>query len=325
MQRHTPRLACGVNDDGWRLKMEIRWLEDFIVLARERHFSRAADAQNVTQPTFSRRIKLLEEEMGTTLINRQTLPLSLTPAGEEFLALCEQITERVRLTRDRLQSIATDEARRILLAAPQSLVSNFLPGWLDQHALRPSISPYLRATSWLIGDYLHGLERGECDLALLYWPRGRIALDLEMSELKYLSLGEERLVPVSAPDAEGRSRFSLPGARRQPQPLIAFHPRGLMAAALEAHLGRQSGPVYLTTLNESVQATNIRELVVQGYGLGWLPQRSVITPMAHGELVRAGDERWDVPLDLRLYARKDSRHPGLPGLWQQLEATYSNA
>ncbi len=53
--------------------MEIRWLEDFIALARTRHFSRAADEQHVTQPTFSRRIKLLEEEMGVTLINRQTV------------------------------------------------------------------------------------------------------------------------------------------------------------------------------------------------------------------------------------------------------------
>ena len=85
--------------------MEIRWLEDFIALARTRHFSRAADDQHVTQPTFSRRIKLLEEEMGVTLINRQTLPLSLTPAGEEFLTLCEQVTERVRLTRDRVREI----------------------------------------------------------------------------------------------------------------------------------------------------------------------------------------------------------------------------
>ena len=44
--------------------MEIRWLEDFLALARTRHFSRAADEQNITQPTFSRRIKMLEEEMG---------------------------------------------------------------------------------------------------------------------------------------------------------------------------------------------------------------------------------------------------------------------
>src|SRR5690625_7583325 len=93
--------------------MELRWLEDFIALARTQHFSRAAEEQHVTQPTFSRRIKLLEEEMGVTLINRQTLPLSLTPAGEEFLTLCEQVTERVRLTHERLRDIHAGQIRRV--------------------------------------------------------------------------------------------------------------------------------------------------------------------------------------------------------------------
>jgi len=126
--------------------MEIRWLEDFITLARTRHFSRAAETQNVTQPTFSRRIKLLEEEMGVTLVDRQTLPLTLTPAGEEFLRLCEQITERVRLTRERIGQIAENQARRIVIAAPQSALSYILPGWLDQHRLQQRVEPYLRAT-----------------------------------------------------------------------------------------------------------------------------------------------------------------------------------
>ncbi|MEZ5476956.1 MAG: LysR family transcriptional regulator [Thiolinea sp.] len=62
--------------------MELRWLDDFIALANMRHFSRAAEARHVSQPTFSRRIKLLEEAVGATLIDRNTLPLSLTlPAG----------------------------------------------------------------------------------------------------------------------------------------------------------------------------------------------------------------------------------------------------
>ena len=64
--------------------MELRWLEDFIVLARTQHFSRAAEEQNVTQPTFSRRIKLLEEGMGTTLINRQTLPQTIIKILNKF-------------------------------------------------------------------------------------------------------------------------------------------------------------------------------------------------------------------------------------------------
>ncbi|GHB09262.1 LysR family transcriptional regulator [Salinicola rhizosphaerae] len=299
--------------------MELRWLEDFIVLAETRHFSRAADLQNVTQPTFSRRIKLLEESMGATLIDRQTLPLSLTPAGDEFLLLCKQITERVKLTRERLQNLAHDAAQRIKLAAPQSLVTHFVAGWLSQHGLMQQVEPYLRATSWLIGDYFQALERGEVDLALCYWPEGRTALDLDLSGLRYLEIGEERLVPVSLPEADGRPRFSLPGEKRAPLPHIAYHPSGLIAAAMQAHWSRSRQEVHLTTLNENVQTSNIRELVQQGYGLGWLPWRTVSPLLERGDLTRAGDRRWDVPLSLRLYFRQDSRHPGLPAVLAQLQ------
>ncbi len=303
--------------------MEIRWLEDFITLARTRHFSRAAEAQNVTQPTFSRRIKLLEEEMGTTLVDRQTLPLTLTPAGEEFLRLCEQITERVRLTRERIGQIADDQARRIVIAAPQSVLSYILPGWLSQHGLRQRVEPYLRATSWLLGDYFQALDRDECDLALCYWPRQTVSLDVDTSGFDYLSIDTEILVPVCAPDDSGQPRFALPGQRRQPLPCIAYHPRGLIQKVIEAHLMRLTQQCYLITLNENVQTANIKELVKQGYGLGWLPQRVAQRALDSGELVLAGPARWNVPLEVRLYRRRAHRHPGLDELWQQLQETPS--
>lgn len=303
--------------------MEIRWLEDFIALARTRHFSRAADAQNVTQPTFSRRIKLLEEEMGLTLVNRQTLPLSLTPAGEEFLLLCEHVTERVRLTRERLHQIADNQARRIIVAAPQSVLSYVLPEWLARHDLHSRVEPYLRATSWLLTDYFNALDRDECDLAFCYWPRGRCPLDIDLSSYEYLQVTTETLIPVSAPDNEGKPRYELPGSRRQPLPYIAYHPRGLLHAVLESHLVHASQQVHLSKLNENVQTANIKELVTQGYGLGWLPLRTVRRALDSGELVRAGARQWDVPLDLRLYRYRQHRHPGLDALWQQLKESCS--
>ncbi|SFH73046.1 LysR family transcriptional regulator [Modicisalibacter xianhensis] len=301
--------------------MEIRWLEDFIALAKTRHFSRAADAQNVTQPTFSRRIKLLEEEMGLTLVNRQTLPLSLTPAGEEFLLLCEHVTERVRLTRERLHQIADNQARRIVIAAPQSVLSYVLPDWLARHDLQERVEPYLRATSWLLLDYFHALERDECDLAFCYWPQGRCPLALDLSAYEHLCIDTETLIPVSAPDENGRPRYALPGQRRQPLPYIAYHPRGLLHAVLEARLAQASQEVHLMKLNENVQTANIKELVTQGYGIGWLPLRTAQRSLASGELVHAGDERWNVPLELRLYRYREHRHPGLDDLWQQLQET----
>ncbi|MDR5865786.1 LysR family transcriptional regulator [Halomonas koreensis] len=298
--------------------MELRWLDDFIALARTRHFSRAAEAQNVTQPTFSRRIKLLEEEMGATLINRQTLPLSLTPAGEEFLALCQDVTRRIATTRERLGQLAEADANRIRLAAPQSLLANFLPEWLESLAPAPPITPYLRATAWLVEDFFEALGRQECDLALCYWPAASAPLGFATEGLDILRLGEERLVPVSLPDGRGRPRFSLEGAGKAPLPLIAYHPRGLIDQSIRAHLEALGEMPTFSVLNESVHSGNIHELVALGYGLGWLPARSVRAALEAGELVPAGGRRWEVPMEIRLHRHRRNPHPAVEALWARL-------
>ncbi|CBV42464.1 LysR family transcriptional regulator [Halomonas elongata] len=299
--------------------MEIRWLEDFIALARTRHFSRAADEQNVTQPTFSRRIKLLEEEMGATLINRQTLPLSLTPEGEEFLTLCQDVTRRVANTRQRLGHLAESQAGKIRLAAPQSLLANFLPEWLASWSTPPPVKPYLRATAWLVNDYFQALGRDECDLVLCYWPANDCALECETEAFEYRWLGQERLIPVSLPEADGRPRFDLESPGRRSLPLIAYHPRGLIDTTIRHHLEALSDAPTFSVLNESIQSGNIRELVGLGYGLGWLPQRSVATALAAGQLVPAGGERWEVPLEIRLFRHRHVEHQAVDALWQALD------
>ncbi|MDR5902116.1 LysR family transcriptional regulator [Halomonas icarae] len=296
--------------------MELRWLEDFMALARTRHFSRAAEQQNVTQPTFSRRIKLLEEEMGTVLVNRQTLPLSLTPAGEEFLALCHDVTQRVAESRRRLAHLADQHAGRIRLAAPQSLLSHFLPGWLGRWPAPPPIVPDLRATGWLVDDFFRALAQDECDLVLCYWPCSPCGIEPDTQDYLSWRLAGERMVPLSLPDPDGEPRFSLEGASSLP--LIAYHPRGLTDAAIRTHLARLDDTPDFRILNESIQSSNIRELVSLGYGLGWLPESSVRDALAQGTLVPAGGERWQVPMDIVLFRRADNQQPAVSALWDAL-------
>ncbi|SDJ77263.1 LysR family transcriptional regulator [Billgrantia gudaonensis] len=296
--------------------MELRWLEDFIALAHTRHFSRAAEQQNVTQPTFSRRIKLLEEEMGTTLVNRQTLPLSLTPAGEEFLSLCHDVSRRVTEGRRRLTQLAERQSGQLRLAAPQSLLIHFMPQWLGQWSTPPPVAPYLRATGWLVDDYFRALAREECDLVLCYWTPMPCGIEPDTEGFEARHLDRERLIPVSLPEADGRPRFSLDGASRLP--LIAYHPRGLIDAAIRAHLARLGEAPEFSILNESIQSGNIRELVALGYGLGWLPERSVRDALAAGSLVPAGGTRWQVPLEIRLYRRADDDRPAVTTFWDAL-------
>ena len=301
--------------------MEIRWLEDFLALARTRHFSRAAEQQHVSQPTFSRRIKLLEESMGTTLINRQTLPLSLTPAGEVFQELCERITRDVRDTRDRIAALDAEASARISVGSTQGLFSHFYQGWATEMGIAERLQLNLTATNWVGEQFLDALESGECDLVLCYWhpdlPWGdRLASD----KFHWQTIGKEALVPVSIANEQGEPRYRLPGTDEQPVPLIAYHSRGFLQSAIEGHLQRVKLAVNLLPLNENTQSASIKALVKQGFGMGWLPKRMTEKSEQFGRLVRAGDERWDVPLEIRLIRLSDARSDDILNLWKQLEA-----
>lgn len=73
--------------------MDIRQLQYLVALAREKHFTRAARACNVTQPTLSGRIRQLEQELGVPIVERGQRFVGLTPQGERVLAWANTILE----------------------------------------------------------------------------------------------------------------------------------------------------------------------------------------------------------------------------------------
>jgi len=304
--------------------MEIRWLEDFMALARTRHFSRAAEQQHVSQPTFSRRIRLLEDAMGTTLVNRQTLPLSLTPAGEAFVALCERVTRDVRETRDRIDTMEAEASARISVGTTQGLLSHFYREWVEQAGIENRLQLNLKAVNWVGEQFLDALDSGDCDLVLCYWHRD-LSWGYRLSREKYqwLNLAEELLVPVTVGDDSGQARFVLPGTSAQPVPLIAYHPRGFLHSAIEAHLNRAQVPANLLPLIENTQSVSIKDLVKQGFGMGWLPQRLASRSEQYGDLMRAGDDHWNVGVDIRLIRLREPRTDELLTLWNTLESQHA--
>mgnify|MGYP004711428889 FL=1 len=61
--------------------METRVLRYFLAVAREESISRAAEVLHITQPTLSRQLSQLEEELGVTLFERRTRRIRLTDEG----------------------------------------------------------------------------------------------------------------------------------------------------------------------------------------------------------------------------------------------------
>ncbi len=73
--------------------MDIRQLQYLSALAREKHFTRAAKACNVTQPTLSGRIRQLEQELGVPIVERGQRFHGLTPEGEKVLKWAHSILD----------------------------------------------------------------------------------------------------------------------------------------------------------------------------------------------------------------------------------------
>ncbi|TDO98862.1 LysR family transcriptional regulator [Marinomonas balearica] len=302
--------------------MEIRWLEDYIALAKTRHFSRAADEQNVTQPTFSRRIKLLEEEMKVTLIDRNTLPLSLTPAGEVFLQSAELITRQIRDTKEKCQEIKQLEESRISFVTTQTLFLSFYKESLEPfcHDIDISMDVNMKSSSWIGIDFINSIKDKQSDLMLCFWhPAIDFFREIDEDQFDYLVVGREALLPISAADSNGEAKFELPGSKKRPLPYIGYYENSFLHPVIQHHLQRQRDMPQLETLTENYNSVSVKALVKEGYGIGWIPASLLSDTLTYGKVALAGDENWHIPLELRLYRDKSNQNSNLLHFWQQLK------
>ena len=301
--------------------MEIRWLEDFIALARTQHFSRAADEQNVTQPTFSRRIKMLEEEMGVTLIDRNTLPLSLTPAGKDFLQSARQITQILKETKTRCNDIHSQEQNRLSFATSQTLYLNFYKAWLkpfcDDAGI--DIELNLNSTAWNSTQFINALMQNQCDLMLCYWHPAiePIATKGDNSH-RYITVAHEKLIPCSATIDPKVAKYNLPGSSRKPIPYIDYHEDSLLRPVIQSFLQEKQPTAHLQTVNRNFHSVSVKAMIKEGFGVGWLPSRLVDDSLKYGKMERAGSNEWDIPVEVRLYCLENNPNPNLDRFWGAL-------
>lgn len=86
--------------------MQLRYLEYFVALARERHFARAAEACHVAQPTLSAGLSTLEESLGQRLVIRDRRFIDLSPEGHAILPFAQQMLADHQAMRSALNSDA---------------------------------------------------------------------------------------------------------------------------------------------------------------------------------------------------------------------------
>src|SRR5687767_4759825 len=269
--------------------MNLSWLDDFLALVASGNFSRAAQERHMTQPAFSRRIRALEEWLGTDLFDRSSQPAKLTAAGEWFRDTAHDLMARVARVPGEARAVAEAHSTALRFAATHALSFTFLTGWLQGLESRTTVGSIT-----LVSDVLARCEamllESQVQFVMCH-AHPQSSSELVVQGFPFVRVGSDLLIPVSAPDARGRPRHALAEATTgSPLPLLGY--------SMESGLGRILREVHGTALErrpaQSVftahLASVLRSMALDGRGMAWLPQTLIRDDVTSGRLVEAAPQ-----------------------------------
>jgi LysR family hydrogen peroxide-inducible transcriptional activator len=159
--------------------MNLRALKYFVKLAELQHFSKAAEACFVSQPTLSTQIKKLEEELGVQLVERIPRKVTLTPVGHEIAERARHVLrdiEQIQMTARRSRDPETGSLRLgIFPTLAPYLLPHVVPGIRTRF---PALK--LQLSEEKSSDILKQLDNGILDAALLALPLDDDGLEMEI-------------------------------------------------------------------------------------------------------------------------------------------------
>lgn len=281
--------------------MDFKWLEDFLVLAETHSFSRAAELRGVTQSAFSRRIRALEEWLGTDLLSRESYPVRLTPEGSLFRETAEEAVRMIQARRAEFRDQTRARGGEISFVALHSLTVAFLPGWLMR--LKAAAGPMTsRVKPDNFDRCIEALTEGGYDFLLTY-AHPQVNMPLDPAGYPHLVVGRDSLVAVARPGWP--AEWLTEG-----MPMLRYSRGSFLNEMARIALAQPGTPrVYTAHTDESSMAESMKSMAVAGHGMVWLPRLLVEAEIDSGRLEVVAPE---LPMQIRLY-RNAARGRGITG------------
>ena len=242
--------------------MELRHLRYFIAVAETGSLTTAAEQRlHTSQPSLSRQIRDLEDQVGTPLFKRSARGAELTAAGLAFL-------DHARLAMTQVDA-AVEAARRAAQPAKKKFALGFLTGqemnWLPQ-AMRilrdelPNID--ITVSSEYSPDLAEGLARGKLDVAFLRAEPG--------FDLTYHPISHEPLVVLMPSDHPLASRKSIRPQDLAGENFIAMAKKAkVLRAVIDDYLAREG--VEITPTQHVDNPAMVMSLVASTRGVTLIP------------------------------------------------------
>jgi DNA-binding transcriptional LysR family regulator len=254
----------------------------------------------MTQPAFNRRIRALEEWLGTDLLDRSTQPARLTAAGEWFRDIAQQLLVQVARLPGEARAVAGARSSELRFAATHALSFTFLTSWILGFE---AVTPVGSIT--LVSDVLTRCE------ALLLESRVQFVMahahaqtssKLTEQNFPFVQVGSDVLTPVSAPDRHGRPWHKLEDATdAKPLEVLTYSEESGIGRILREVRGASLQQFSVRSVFTAHLASALRAMALDGRGLAWLPQTLIAEDLAAGRLVEAAAPEWRTDMEIRHY------------------------
>ena len=297
--------------------LELQWLEDFLALAECGNFSRAAQARAIAQPAFSRHIRALEEWAGVELIDRARHPAAPTPAGEVFVVTARDVLLRLAQARTRAHEAQEQASRSLQFAATHGLSLAFFPRWLQRVEQQVQLGPiHMVSDSYQACEVLMLQRRVQF---LLCYGHAAARTRLLAPGFDFACIGEDRLVPVSAPDAMGQPQHRINGDASPPVPMLAYSEASGLGQIMRDQLPGAFDAQRFKPVMTSHHAVLLKTMALEGRGVAWLPHSLASDEMADQRLTSAAGPEWSLPLEIRLFRATAALAPAAEAVWAEVK------
>lgn len=297
-------------------------LKDFLVLCQTKSFSKAADRCHVSVSGLSRRIQSLEQWLGAPVFDRRKQSLDLTEAGHRLQAVSSEIVYALEGLRKSIRLDGDRRALEVRFAAPHIMSAIFFTDWITRLHSEFSSAKF-SVNSDLLPECFQMLEEGSADFVVaLADADGGVQAQLGDRDLGHypsLDLGQERLMPVCAADAQGEPRMRLETDREESVSFLGYAPECHLGWALQPLLAAHP-ELRLDQRHSSTLTDGLRVMALSGLGVAWLPQTLIRHDLESGKLVRAGEPSLDVPLRFTVLRRPCGLPAQTERIWSYLKA-----
>jgi DNA-binding transcriptional LysR family regulator len=242
--------------------VELHQLRYFVAVAERGHFTRAAAALGVAQPSVSKQIRRLESEIGDPLFDRTAGRVTLTDAGTVLLPWAKRVLADLDAARAEVAGLASLEGGRLSVGATPSISTVLLPPVLAEfHRAHPGVALSVHEAG--SRDLVRLLEAGDLDLALVVLP---VPHDDLLATTAVLREDLVLAVPAAHPLAKRRS---VRVAELRGVPLVMFREgydlRATTSAACEA---AGFHPVFAV---EGAEMDGVLRMAAAGIGVAVVP------------------------------------------------------